>query len=143
MNHIVLVGCCGPKLGRIAAARDLYRSPLFRLSSTWAQAHGDAWMILSAKYGLIKPDDKLAPYDLALGDRSPQERGRWAVQVQDQVDALELAQGPSRFTLLAGEAYATWVRPVDSVVQPMAGMMIGRRLQWLNEQLALAEGIPA
>lgn len=38
-------------------------SPLFRLQSAFVKKHYDAWRILSAKYGLVAPDEIIEPYD--------------------------------------------------------------------------------
>jgi len=141
-KRIVLVGCCAEKLDRVAPARQLYRSQLFRKASTWAQAQGAPWFVLSAAYGLIKPDDQLAPYDKTHANMTPAERSAWAGVVHDQISGLcnfwDVEQ--LEIVMLAGEKYAGWIPLVEAwgckVVQPMKGMQVGQRLQWLTAQLA-------
>lgn len=142
MKRIILVGCCAEKLDRIAPARQLYRSQLFRKASTWAEAQGAPWFVLSAAYGLIKPGDQLAPYDKTHASMTPAERSAWAVHVHDQISAWcnfwDVEQ--LEIVMLAGEKYAGWIPLVEAwgckVVQPMQGMQVGQRLQWLTAQLA-------
>lgn len=145
MLTLTLVACCGEKLARIAPARELYRSALFRKAAAWAEQRGD-WMILSAQHGLIRPDDQLAPYDCAMRSLTAEQRDWWNRHVAEQLQAHASYLDAERLhvTLLAGETYAGWVdlvRPWCTVDQPLAGMPIGRRLQWLtlaNEQIGLA-----
>ncbi len=145
MVTLTLVACCGEKLARIAPARELYRSALFRKSAAWAENRGD-WMILSARHGLIRPDDQLVPYECSMRSLTAEQRDSWRSHVAGQLFAHAEFLDAERLyvTLLAGESYAGWVdlvRPWCTVEQPLAGMPIGRRLQWLtlaNEQIELA-----
>ncbi len=145
MIRLTLVACCGEKLSRIAPARELYRSLLFRKSAAWAEQLGDPWMVLSARHGLIRSDDTLAPYDCAMSSLTAEQREAWNRHVAGQLAALAAFHETDRMrvTLLAGETYAGWislVREWCTVEQPLRGMPIGRRLQWLtsaNEQMEL------
>lgn len=137
---ITLVSCCREKGGSIAPARELYRSQLFRKSATWADRQGHDWFVLSAKHGLIKPDDRLAPYDHSVRNMTPYDRQYWANAVAEQLRALALFWGVEHLnvTLLAGAAYANWIPLVEdwcTVRQPLEGLQIGQRLQWLTFQL--------
>lgn len=138
---ITLVSCCRDKLGRCAAARQLYKSPLFQKSARWAERQGNDWFVLSARYGLIKPDDRLMPYDHSVRNMSPVEREAWAKHVADQLGVFYRDVDPLEVTLLAGAAYSVWIPLVQNrctVHQPMDGMQIGQRLQWLTRQLETA-----
>lgn len=139
MKKITLVGCCREKLSGIAQARNLYRSQLFQKSALWADRKADPWFVLSAKYGLIKPDNSLAAYDVSMRDLTQDERRDWALSVVRQLENVALFMGVERFsiTLLAGKDYAAFAPLVHDwcvVEQPMEGMQIGQRLQWLTEQ---------
>lgn len=61
-----LVGCASQKLRRAAPARELYVSQLFKKASAYAEKTCDRWYILSAKHGLVHPDEVLEPYDVKL-----------------------------------------------------------------------------
>lgn len=146
-QSITLVSCCGPKLSRIAPARQLYRSPLFKKSVVYAEQLGHPWFVLSAKHGLIKPETQLAPYDASLAKATPWETQYWANAVAAELRALADFLGARRLavTLLAGPRYAAWAPIVSewcTVHAPMDGLPIGKRLQWLNEQMSFAEPDP-
>lgn len=137
-RRIALVSCCGEKLGHVAPARQLYRSQLFRKSAAWVEQQGLEWFVLSAAYGLIKPDDQLAPYDKSAARMSPEERAIWASMVAEQIDYRFSEDPELEIVLLAGQAYTGWipmVAPFCKVEQPLQGMQIGERLRWLTEQL--------
>lgn len=134
---VALIGCSRAKLGERAAARRLYTSALFRKAVAYAKALECEWAILSAKHGLVLPDQVLEPYDFTFRDLarelgSPQ---RAAEQWGAHVAATLKAQWPGdvSFVLLAGEGYATCVRELPHHA-PLAGMGVGRRLAWLAEE---------
>ncbi len=69
MERIILISCVSQKLDKSAKAKDLYISPLFKKKFSYAKSlNPDQIFILSAKYGLVKPDDKIAPYDVLLNE---------------------------------------------------------------------------
>lgn len=63
MSSTLVIVACGqqkvwhkqPLLGAVPA-RDAYTGPPFVLNRQYAERFGDAWVILSAKYGFIPPD---------------------------------------------------------------------------------------
>jgi hypothetical protein len=65
---IGLVACSRLKSDRPLPARELSVSPVFRATSAYAERRygSDRWLILSARHGLVHPDQMLAPYELGL-----------------------------------------------------------------------------
>lgn len=103
--------------------------------------------MISAAYGLIRSDDQLAPYDLSMNSLTVDQRHKWARDVAAQLDALRLFHDAETLdvVLLAGESYATWVPIVSdwcTVSQPLRGMQIGQRLQWLNSKMKAPDLFP-
>lgn len=129
-RRIMLVGCSGPKADYPRPAKDLYQSPLFRAARQYAEQHGDDWRILSAKYGVVHPDDVIAPYDQVL---TPQEQSLWNAQVRDELRPFH----GETLVLLAGASYGRWAEHTDFQVEyPLAGLGIGQRLAWFRQQPA-------
>ena len=129
MKRIILISCCGPKGPTPAAAKDLYRSPLFKASRVWGERNGDKWFILSAKLHLVSPDAMIAPYNQRLKDASRAERRAWDDQVARQLARFSADE----IVVLAGRDYCGWCARFGTVRQPLAGMSgIGRRIDWLN-----------
>lgn len=141
MNRIGLVSCASTKLSYPAPARDLYTSPLFRKASAYAELTCKSWYILSAKHGLLHPDQVVEPYDVELAtnpDSIPVQQ--WADGVREQL-AHELADTPRAVLVtLAGARYQSVLHPCQWPFQiPMKGLGIGQQLGWLTTQLTQLE----
>ena len=71
---IYLVSCVGQKLKTPAPARDLYTSVWFRKARSYVESTGLPWSVLSAKHGVVHPDEVIAPYDLTLNSMKVADR---------------------------------------------------------------------
>ncbi len=85
-------------------AENLYNSELFYKSRRYAHANYDAWVILSAEHGLVRPCDILAPYDRKLTTLSRQERRMLADRVSRQAKTL-FGSDQVRLSSICGEEY--------------------------------------
>jgi hypothetical protein len=139
MSKVVLVACVGQKLDHAALAADLYRSPWFHKARRYAEMVADRWWILSAKHGLVAPDEVIEPYDETLRKMPARRRRQWTCQV---LENLTLTTDPAwdKVTVLAGRAYrellVAWLAYRGYTVDvPMEGLSIGRQLQWLNRAI--------
>lgn len=83
--RIGLVGCVKQKRPGPAPAADLYTSALFRGRRRWVEQTCGRWYILSAKYGLVRPETFLYPYDQTLTGAGVEIRRRWSNAVLDQL----------------------------------------------------------
>jgi hypothetical protein len=84
-TRVALVSCVKSKRDTAAAARDLYTSQLFIGRKRYAEQHADAWYILSAKYGVLHPEQVTHPYELTLKTMPKEDRLAWAERVQQQL----------------------------------------------------------
>jgi hypothetical protein len=145
--RIALVGCARTKRRQRAPAAELYTSPLFQRTREYVEESPDyfAWHILSAKRGLVDPDEVLEPYDLALADLTPAERAAWGHRVSAALIAKYAGARASGvdvwFDLYAGSPYRRHLVPELTragfrVAVPLAGLRIGQQLAWLNRALA-------
>ena len=86
-NDVVLIACSSTKLKTATPvpAAELYQGELFKAHLAYARqvlgAPDGRIFILSAKYGLIRSDLKMYPYDLSLDKMSADERRRWGMGV--------------------------------------------------------------
>lgn len=130
---IVLLSCAHKKLSAAAKAQDLYRSPLFRLSLAYARnLKPDAIFILSAKYGLLRPDEIVAWYDETLNAMASTDVRTWAVGVLSDLSRIA-DLNRNEFVLLAGERYRRFIEPeLRHVCVPLRGLAIGKQLQFLK-----------
>ena len=130
MKCIVLVSCCGPKAKTPTLGKDLYRSALFAEARAWAERNGDEWFILSAKLHVVKPNQRVVPYEKKLKDVRGSKRVHWDNRVARQLERFSEAD----IVVLAGKDYCGWCARFKHVRQPLAGIAgIGRRIAWLKQ----------
>ncbi len=141
MKTIVLIGCGKEKLPHRAKAKDLYTGTLFKKSRAYAEKFGDDWGILSAKHGVLYPDEMVEPYDLALQDLDREKLEDW---IRETNGDLRRRWPGEFFVCLAGELYGrAFQRPVNLQAEfPLAGLGLGERLQALNVALRSKTEIP-
>jgi hypothetical protein len=84
-NCHALISCSKRKGGHRDLARNMYVSPLYRKSVLVAEGWRLPFSILSAKYGLLDPDETIEPYDLTLKGASKEFKSEWACKVDDQI----------------------------------------------------------
>lgn len=90
MKTVALVACVKDKLDHPAPAKDLYQDQHFRQWMRDAEdRNASAIYILSGKYGLLLPDDIIAPYDLNLSDQSQTYQSDWNKRVLKRLAELE------------------------------------------------------
>jgi cytoplasmic iron level regulating protein YaaA (DUF328/UPF0246 family) len=135
---IVLVACVSKKHEMPMSARLLYCSPWFEKASAYADRIGDEGYILSAKYGLVRPDQVIQPYNETLNTMSAQERRTWAKKVA--LDLQKILHSGDRVIFLAGIHYREYlIEPIKrsgcSIEIPMEGLRIGEQLGWLNQRV--------
>jgi len=133
-----LIACCAGKADHVLPARELYTSDLFRKSVAYVEALGAPWAILSAKHGLVMPDQEVAPYDRILNGMNPRERRFWGEWVTDQL--ADLTHQRPELVFLAGRAYRDpitssmrWRQLGLRATAPMEGLGIGYQRQWLAQ----------
>ncbi|MCD0459149.1 hypothetical protein LOC72_06645 [Roseiconus lacunae] len=116
---------------------ELYTGQLFRARLAYAKSQELPWFILSAKYGLVTPWDRLATYDLRIDRLSSLDHAAWHVGVVAQfMDELVDDDRPQSICieLHAGNEYC---EPLESILtslgftveRPVKGLPIGKQLQ--------------
>jgi hypothetical protein len=103
--RVGLIGCGKEKLSHPAPASDLYTGQFFKLCKQWISKPGRVgeWGILSAKHGLVLPDQELEPYELSLNSVTPDELLGWYNMVRDQL--LKQWGREVIYMVLAGSRY--------------------------------------
>lgn len=137
MAKIFLIACASKKRGERTRAGDLYVSPLFSKSKELATFEADKWYILSAKHGLLRPDEIISPYDKTLNRMTQTERHQWARRVLNEL--INVSSPSDDIIILAGSAYRETLVPEledrgYAVSVPMLGLSIGNQLKWLTER---------
>lgn len=141
--EITLVSCVGQKLNKLSQARSalpsrresLYQSPWFIKCKSYVESQNYNWFILSTKYGLIKPETIIEPYEKTLNNTPAVQRRQWSQQVFASIVEILPKGGTVRF--FAGEKYRQYLIPLleeagyKSEV-PLQGLGIGQQLQWFD-----------
>ena len=132
---IFLVSCVSEKRPEPAPAKDLFISDLFKKSRAYVESTGKPWFILSAKYGLVDPEECICPYDKTLNKMPKEKRRKWAEGVLGQL--LPHLDGVNSVVILAGKHYREFLELELSnrgfnVCVPMHGLQIGKQLSWLD-----------
>jgi hypothetical protein len=135
-KRIGLVGCVKSKLSSPAPARELYASPLFAGRRRWVERTCESWFILSAKYGLVAPEQLVEPYDQTLTRMGRVERSAWSRAVVTSLRAKLHDLRLYTFEIHAGAAYLDFGLR-DSLVAEGAAVEIPSLHLRLGEQLAL------
>ena len=136
MEKIVLISCVSKKLNHKSKAQDLYVSPLFQKNLQYAKSlNPDKIFILSAKYGLLRLNEEIEPYDKTLNKMRSNEIKEWANSVLNQLKKLTDIEN-DEFTFLAGNNYRKFILPnIKHYKIPMLGLSIGKQLQWLSKRI--------
>ena len=137
-HALYLVSCVKTKRNTPAPAKDLYVSPWFLKAKSFVEAIGDPWRILSAKYGLLDPDQEVRPYERTLNEMGVHERRAWAERVLAGMESC--VEGVDTIVFFAGQRYREFLEPALrgrglAVSVPMFGLSQGRQMQWLNARL--------
>lgn len=134
MRTIAFVSCVKTKeFARVPARAMFSGSALFRLSYMYAQAMSpDRILILSTEYDLIEPEELIEPYDRSPNVMDSHEWVSWAKRVVSKLSAYADPMN-DRFIFVTGAKYYRYVAPsLGNSETPLAGMTIGRRLQFLK-----------
>ena len=134
---VILVGCVRTKNAVASAASELFASPLFAGRRRYAVASGLPWYILSAKFGLLAPDDVIGPYDVYLADQAPDYKRAWGEFVTAQLEQRERVLRGRTIEVHAGAAYVDPLRaPLAArsamLVTPVAHLRQGEQLAWYH-----------
>lgn len=147
MKRIVLISCTKSKnesaKERPSPAKDLYTGAIFKKAYQYAEQRlkPNKIYILSAKYGLLKPDQEVCYYNETLKDKSSQVRRLWADRILDQLKKERLNLDQDEFIILAGQTYCKDLTgPANSgkisrYETPYEGKRIGEILHFLNTNI--------
>lgn len=154
LRRLVCIGCSktkrdvapNPKRGNRVTPVEFYGGQLFPLRVQYAESRGLPWVVLSAKYGVWRPDVEQKTYDLRLDDLHPADFAAWHASVAYslvhelwepwEADIEQPVLRPRQLTveLHAGEEYCeplgSILRSLGVVVErPCEGLGIGKQLK--------------
>jgi len=140
VKSLGLVSCAKEKKSYSCKASEMYSaSDLFRKAYSYATRRYDSVAILSAKYGLLFPDDKIEPYNLTLNDMNSQQRKQWTETVFDQMKSRLRLEDFDKVFFHAGRKYRELLIPklenIDIQCEvPLRHLGIGQQKAWYKER---------
>ena len=137
-KRLFLVSCVARKQAGPVAAKELYTSTWFKFARQVVEKSSPHWFILSAKHGLVLPDEKICYYNKTLNTMRKIERKEWAECVFAELKP-ELSNY-DQIVFFAGQKYREFLIKdlmdlSTNIRIPMEGLGIGKQLQWLKERL--------
>ena len=90
-RRVVLLGSSGATADQPSPAGGMFRSDGFARARAAAVSSGAPWFVLSAKHGLLDPDDVISPFEVQIDDQPAAYRTAWGEWVVAQLaDRLQL-----------------------------------------------------
>ena len=136
--RIALVGCTKSKNKFRCEAQKMYlKSSLFKKEVRYIKHNKyDKWFILSAKYGLLKPDDIIEPYELTLNNFNKKELIKWSKNVWS--DLKKQVGQKDEIDFLCGSNYRKYLIDFfnnNSIKYNilLEGLSIGNQLKFYND----------
>lgn len=120
-------------------AKDAYIGPPFGINKEFANRFGDAWVILSAKYGFIEPGFEIpGPYNITF--KKKQTAPISVAQLREQIRQQNLARF-STIIGLGGKEYREAIELAfagepSRLCFPFSGLPIGKMMQATRSAIA-------
>lgn len=129
----VFLSCVKKKKKYSTIAEDMYDSDFFRSQLAYAKSlKPNNIYILSAKYGVLELTDEITPYEKTLKTMSVNECIEWSNMVIRQLENKQFDFNEETI-FLCGEKYRKYIISLfKNYKTPLAGMGIGKQLQWLK-----------
>lgn len=145
LSILVVVPCAGRKIWDIepdhgpAKAKDVYKSPPFKVNKAFAEKFADRWIILSAKYGFIDPDFVIHKnYSVTFKKASTNPITMDQIKLQLKGKKLEdfdvvISLGGKDYTDIAKRVFSK----ISKVVVPTDGLRIGNAMKRVKTLMGL------
>lgn len=132
MVKTLLISCGKEKRQSPFKAKNLYCGPLFIKQRLLAEEKFDNYFILSAKFGLLHPDEIIEPYDVKL-EMSIQKE--WITMVLEQVKNIK----SDKIYLLGGELYTKNLANLLQAEVLFPKLPPGKMMAAINKELLIEE----
>ena len=132
--RVALISCSKNKMTIDCSAKEMYsKSMLFKKTFDYClNQNYDFIFILSAKHGILKPDDKISPYELTLNSFSKTDLENWAVRCFKTLQ--NAGQEEFHFDFYAGKIYFEELsKLLLHSTNILKGLGIGERLRFLSQ----------
>ncbi len=129
MPVLAVVPCGKLKLTHPAPAKDMYIGTFFKAVYRFALKHSNRIVIVSAKYGVLEPDQTISPYDVTLSKVSKEYRREWSEKVAPTLQ--EFVDKGYTLLYLCNKRYREGCPAGLTPLEGKGGM--GEQIKWLKE----------
>lgn len=95
----------------------------------------DHIFILSAKYGLLSPDDIIDPYEESLMSKSKEEVQEWVRVVNEQIERCKIDYSDYTIFLCGKKYWKHFVNKFEDYSVPLQHLGIGKQIQYLKNNV--------
>jgi len=141
LKSLGLVSCTKRKRNYRCKAYEMYSaSDLFRKAYAYAVKNHDFVVILSAKYGVLFPDDEIEPYNQTLNNMSADEIKEWSEKVFSQMKQRLDLKNFNKALFYTGKKYRQYlIQKLENIgIQcevPLKNLGIGKQKAWYKERV--------
>ena len=134
---LAIIPCTGVKDPYLeeGPAQEIWVGAHFQYTLAYVEMFFDRVLVMSYKYGLIKPTDNIESYDIDMRVAKPREHIRWWFKLKTQIDELADSDPPDLVGLFTGSFDRDRVirefvkHGVEQLIIPWEGLGIGLRQQ--------------
>jgi len=132
----VFISCVKSKKNHKTTAEKMYTSSLFKGSLAYAKklTNRENIYILSAKYGVLRLDDEIYPYEKTLKTMTEKEKKKWAYMCYKQLTKMNV-DFDKKTVFLCGKEYRKYLIQLFSDTEvPLKNMGLGKQLKFYKEK---------
>ena len=107
---LVLTSCSAKKKKNLTKAIDLYDGDFFKQVRKFVKRHNFDLRIVSAKYGLLSPGDKINPYNRRIENQQDIRK----LQKKVNPELLKIIDEYDKILVLMGEDYKKIIKPISN-----------------------------
>lgn len=135
--NIGLIACVHTKQDHPCMAKDMYISPFFKKGYEYLSHRCDKIFIMSAKYGLLKSETVIAPYNQTLRNMDKRERMKWSHELLRDLTKYTDFEN-DQFIVIGGMKYIEFIsRKIPHCITPLQDIPgehgLGIGMHWLDK----------
>ncbi len=134
---IVFISCTKKKQNYPCKAKEMYTaSQWFRGGWQYAESlRPEKIYILSAKYGLLDPDEQIEPYEKTLSSARENEIKKWSIMVSKQIKKAGIDRN-EQAVFLCGKNYRKYIKNLfKNHTAPCEHLGIGEQMKFFKKNV--------
>ncbi len=133
---LAIISCSKSKLAGPQRVRELYTGDTFKLAVKAAEVLAERWVVISARHGVLHPEDIIESYDESVMTKSRRQREQWGQHVSRQLKlCMPTLQGSQVLSFVSAlyQEFLDLSGVGASFFCPLQGLAIGLQKKRLKE----------